>query len=106
MKLAYNVPCQKIDIWQPRWKDRTVMIATYKVGTHNEVTFSKTKSMPENYYISGEAVRKFPIETNGTVSCYCVPLDKLELLERIPFVPQRPCNRCGDMHEQGKVKTC
>lgn len=82
MILSRTMPCQKIDIWQPRWKDRTVMIAQYKVGTHNEITFSKTKSMPYTYYISGEEVRKHPLQPNGKLMCYCVPLNKLEVLER------------------------
>jgi hypothetical protein len=82
MKLNRLTPCQRIEIWQPRWKDRTVMIATYKVGTHNEICFTKTKSLPDSYYISGAEIRNYPIESNGKVQCYCVPLDKLELLER------------------------
>ena len=83
MQISKQTPCNLIDIWQRRWKDRIVLIATYKVGTHNEITFSKTKSMPESYYLSGEVIRSYPLETNGTISCYAVPLDKLELLERI-----------------------
>jgi hypothetical protein len=82
MILSKDTPCQKIDIWQPRWKDRTVMIARFKVGIHNEITFSKTKSMPEKYYVSGEKIRQYPIQPNGKIDCYCVPLDELEVLER------------------------
>ena len=64
MVLSRLTPCQKIEIWQPRLKDRTVLIAKYKVGAHNEIVFTKTKSMP-----------------NSKIECYSVPINKLELLE-------------------------
>jgi hypothetical protein len=83
MKLNKLTPCQRIEIYQPRWKDRTVLIATYKVGEHNEIVFTKTKSLPDTYYISGEVAKSYPIQTNGTISCYAVPLSALEQLERI-----------------------
>lgn len=68
----------KIDIWQPRWKDRVVLIAKFKVGALNEITFSKTPSMPGSYFISGDDIRACPLETNGKIPCYAVPIDKLE----------------------------
>lgn len=82
MIISKLTPVQKLDIFQPRWKDRTALLATYKVGTHNCITFSKTKTMPGEYYISGEEVKKCPITNNGKLDCYAVPLDKLEKLER------------------------
>lgn len=82
MILSRLTPCQTIDIWQPRWKDRTVLIAKFKVGEHNEITFSKTPSMPKKYYISGAKCRTYPINTNGKLDCYVVPIDDLEVLER------------------------
>jgi len=82
MLLSRTTPCQTIDIWQPRWKDRVVMIAKYKVGQHNEIHFSKTPSMKGAYYLSGEKAKDYPVETNGKVDCYAVPLNELELLER------------------------
>lgn len=71
----------KIDIWQPRWKDRVVLIARHKVGYHTYITFSKTPSMPGTYYISGDDIRACPVGTNGKVACYEVPIDKLTLEE-------------------------
>lgn len=82
MKLSRTTPCQVIDIWQPRWKDRTVLIAKFKVGTHNEIVFSKTPSLPDKYYLSGERIRSYPTNNNGKIECYVVPLDDLEILER------------------------
>lgn len=83
MVLSKNTPCQKLTIWQPRWKDRTVLIARYKVGTHNEIVFEKAPSMPGSYYISGNAARLYPTTTNGKLECYVIPLDDLEPLERV-----------------------
>jgi len=82
MILSRTTACNVLDIWAPRWKDRTVMLAKYKIGTHNVVKFSKAKNLTGEYYISGEKVRKFPVEDNGKLACYCVPIDELEPLER------------------------
>lgn len=57
------------------------MIACYKVGMHNKIVFTKTKSMPGEYYISGAEVRKYKAQANGKLMCYCVPLDAIEKLE-------------------------
>lgn len=82
MMVGRMTPVQVIDIWQPRWKDRKVLIAKWKVGQHNKITFSKTKSMPGEYYLPGETVRKCPLESNGKIQCYAVPMDELEPFER------------------------
>lgn len=71
----------KLDIWQPRWHDRTVLLARFKIGKDNYITFSKTKSLPGTYYISGDKVRTYPLGSNGKTACYVVPLDELELYE-------------------------
>lgn len=82
MILQKSTPAQRIVIWQPRYRDRTVLIAAYKLGIHNEITFTKAPSMEGVYYISGEEARKYPRESNGKLDVYAVPLDKLEKLER------------------------
>lgn len=82
MLLNKLTPAQKIDIWSPRWKDRRILIAKFKVGNHNEITFSKTKSLPGIYYLSGATIKKYPLETNGKIACYAVHMDELETLER------------------------
>lgn len=81
MKLKENTPAVIIDIHAPRWHDRKVMIAGYKVATHNIIRFTKAKSMQGLFYLSGETIRKYEKETNGKVECYCVPMDELELYE-------------------------
>lgn len=83
MSIGRFTPCQLIEIWQPRWKDRKVLIAKHKVGTHNEIVFTKTPSLPEHYYLSGETIRNCTLETNGKIPCYAVPIDELEVLERV-----------------------
>lgn len=72
---------QLIDIWQPKWKNRTVLIAKHKVGLHNKILFSRTPSMPGEYYVSGETVKKHNITNNGKIDCYEVPLSELSPLE-------------------------
>lgn len=67
------------DIWQPRWRDRKVLLAKHKVGSDNFITFSKTPSLPGVFHITGSSVRNCPIEYIGPkkMACYAVPLDEL-----------------------------
>ena len=70
-----------IEVCQPRWHDRRALLSAYKVGEHNKVRFTKTKSMPEAYYISGRAVKRYKQESNGAIMCYAVPLAEFEVLK-------------------------
>lgn len=84
MQIGLFTPVNKLDIWMPRYKDRVVLLAKHKIGTHNEVTFTKAPHMGKApYYISGEKAKQFPIESNGKISCYAVPVSELEPLERV-----------------------
>lgn len=75
-------PMQLIEIWQPRYKDRKVLLATYKVKEHNKIVFTKAKHLEDReYYISGSQARTYPTTTNGKLTCYEIPLDDLEVLE-------------------------
>lgn len=68
-----------IEIWQPRWKDRKVLIAKYKVQTNNKIIFTKAKTLEgKDFYISAEKISQYPIEDNGKIACYAVPLDDLD----------------------------
>ena len=83
MTISRTTALNKIEIWQPRYKDRKVLISTYKVGNQNSIIFTKAKHLLyKEYYITGEEIRKCTLETNGTISCYAVPMDKLQLIER------------------------
>ena len=42
-ELGRLTPANRIEIWQPLWKDRVVLISKYKVGLHNQIEFTKTK---------------------------------------------------------------
>jgi hypothetical protein len=67
-----------IKIWQPRWHDMKVLIAKYKVKFgENDIIFTKTKSLKGKYHMTGEEIITYPLETNGKIPCYAVPLDKL-----------------------------
>ncbi len=81
MRLPRLTPCQHIEIWAPRYKDRVILLAKYKVGTHNRITFTKAKHLPDVYYLSGEQIKACPLQTNGKVECYAVPVDDLQPLE-------------------------
>lgn len=81
MKLYKNAQPNRIDIWQPRWKDRTVLIAKHKAGLNNIVTFSKAKSLEGEWYVSGADIAKCPIDSNGKIACYAVPLERFQPFE-------------------------
>lgn len=82
MILSKMTPAQKISVWMPRYHDKKILIAKFKVGRHNEITFTKAPSLPDTYYLSGETIKKYPLETNGKIPVYAVHQDELELLER------------------------
>jgi len=84
MILGSTTPCQLIKIWQPRYKDKKILIAKYKVGTHNKIVFTKAKHLMGNdWYLSGKNIVESELDTNGKIPCYAVDVDKLEPLERI-----------------------
>ena len=68
----------RIEIWQPRWHDRVVLIATHKVRENNTIVFTKTKAYEgQEFHISGAEIRKHDKDTNGKIDCYAVPLNKI-----------------------------
>jgi len=84
MLLAKNTPASKIIVWAPRYKDRKVLIAKYKVGNHNEIIFEKAKHLLDmKFYMSGQQITSYPLEDNGKIACYAVPMDDLFRLERV-----------------------
>ena len=71
-----------IEIWQPRWHDRKVLIAKYKVcAGKNRIKFTKGTLKDKLFDIDGMEISKCPVETNGSISCYAVPLDLLRAVE-------------------------
>jgi hypothetical protein len=71
----------QIEIWQPRWYDRVVLIARHKVGGRNYITFTQAPTLPGTYYVAGDEVRTHKLESNGKIPCYAVPLDKLHKID-------------------------
>lgn len=67
-----------IEIWEPRWHDRKVLIATRKVWEQNIIRFTKTGAYKGDYILSGEEIKKYPVGTNGKIPCYEVPLSEFE----------------------------
>ncbi len=91
MKLSRFTPCNKFSIKNPVWGGRKVGLATYKVGTHNEIEILTVKTngervYPNSFYISGQNARKYPIEpvrSNPNVKLHIIPINDLESLERV-----------------------
>lgn len=68
-----------IEIWRPRYHDNVALIAKRKVRAGwNYIRFTKDPKLKATYRITGEAVRKCPLETNGRIPCYAVPMEALE----------------------------
>lgn len=79
-------------IKQPRWHDRTVLIANHKLGEHNIIRFSEAPTLKGAFYVSGQTAKKYPLEDlklkrskNGdstrTMKVRAVPLDELVVYE-------------------------
>ena len=66
-----------IKIWQPRWHDRKVLIAQYKVREGiNKIKFTKARTLADKVYsLDSTQIRQYPLESNGKIPCYAVPLD-------------------------------
>jgi hypothetical protein len=91
MKLGRFMPCTLFEIKTPVWGGRKVGLATYKVGTHNEIRILTKNAQgerlyPQPLYISGAKARQYPIEpvrSNPNIKLYIIPVNDLEVLERI-----------------------
>lgn len=91
MKISRFTPCQLFKIKTPVWGGRKVGLATYKVGAHNEIRIETTNKegeliYPQPFYISGEKAKTYPIQpvrSNPNVKLYVIPVNDLEVLERV-----------------------
>lgn len=74
-------------VWEPRWHDRRVLLAKYKVKRGRNIIKitgvpKQAKSAAEGIYEMSEiAIRSYPREDNGSITCYAVPLDKLRRIK-------------------------
>ena len=71
-----------IEIWNPRWHDRMVLINESHLDKkipHYRIVFTKVKSMTGNYYLSYKTIKKGKKEMHdGGVIRRAVPMSKLE----------------------------
>jgi hypothetical protein len=82
MLISKLTPLNLIDIWTPRYKDRVVLIASYKVKENNKIIFTKAKHLAgKQFFMKGSKIKSYPLDSNGRLTCYAVPLDDLEHLE-------------------------
>lgn len=82
--LCAHTQFRSFSIYSPRWHDRRVLLADYKLQDHNKILFTGKdgESMGDQpYYISKKAAKKYPKESNGTIMCRAIPLDELQLLQ-------------------------
>lgn len=71
-----------IEIWQPRYKDNTVLIATYKVKTENYIKFTKAKHLEGRmFFITDSDIKQCPTQQNGNGRVYVVPMDLLKQVD-------------------------
>lgn len=77
--MSQTSPTQ-ILIKEPRYHDKTVLLATYKIAPANLVVIQKG-AYAGKYKLSGEEATKHPLTTNGSISVRAVPLEKLERVE-------------------------
>ena len=50
MKLSRTTPVQHIVIEKPRWKQRVIGVATFRVGHHNMIEITAKKKDGTKYY--------------------------------------------------------
>lgn len=77
-----SVGMNQILIWEPRWHDRTVLLAERRLLTHNMIVIEH-KDFPAPFYLTGERARSFPIEQmktkrGDTIAVRAVPIAELE----------------------------
>ena len=65
-----------IEIWAPRYKDDTALIACYKVVDGlNRIVFTQAKHLKDKIFeLDSDTIRKCPIESNGRIDCFAVPM--------------------------------
>lgn len=78
-------PLTKLEIWQPRYHDKKVLLACGKVDNaktkYLKIVFTKAPTMEGDWIIDKTRVKRFKRETNGVIQVYAVPLSELLPLE-------------------------
>lgn len=87
MKLPKGTRTIEHYIWQPRYRDKTVLIAKHTLGEHNLVRFTDAPSLgKDSYYLHIDTIKKYPTESMKTrrgsnILVHPVPLDELQVYE-------------------------
>jgi hypothetical protein len=82
----------KLEIWAPRYSDaytatdeRVALLAQYKVAQSSPVIlveFTKANHLKgQRFAIRRSDVERYPIDSNGKIACYAVPMSKFESWE-------------------------
>lgn len=72
-----------IPILEPRWHDKTVLIAKHKVGEFNQIKIDWYE-YPEPFYMTGKELAQYPIQPvwsekyKRSYDMYVVPLNDLK----------------------------
>ena len=90
MRLSRLTPASVFTIKTPVWGGRSVGLADYKIGRHNEIRITYTDKdgrpyFPYPLYVSGEVARSYPLKpvrSNPNIKLRIVPISELEVLER------------------------
>lgn len=84
MELGKYEQLTYFEIYQPRWHDKKVLLKASKVKDAKtvwlKIKFTKAPTLEGDWVISKAKAKSFPLESNGTIPCYAVPLSELKLL--------------------------
>lgn len=70
-----------IEIWAPRFKDMTVLIAPYHVQPGiNRIVFTKTWR-DKVLLMDGDKIKSYPMQDNGKIGCHAVPVKDFDKAE-------------------------
>lgn len=88
MELPRLTECSLFQIHVPIQNDKAIGIADYRISRHNEIhILSKDKDgqryYPDNYYISGEDARKYPLQRRSGIELRLIPINDLKVLVRV-----------------------
>lgn len=71
-----------INVKEPRWHDKTALVASWKVGDVNQITIDHHE-FPTPYYMTGQQIRQYPTtevvmqKHDGNAMMYVIPLKDL-----------------------------
>jgi hypothetical protein len=90
MKLPKDKPLNYIEIKRPRWKQRVVGVASYRVKEENEIAIvaespkDGRRYYPNSFYATKEQILNCEVQILPSgVKLYLVPISNLEIIERI-----------------------